>query len=951
MSEAEKHEKYKNVYIRFKPKIFGIGLNKTGLSYLGNYFEQLGYKLYCEPTLENVEIAKKNPDYFDSVIKKYDMFYNFPWPLLYKYIYDKYPSSKFILTIRETKIWIDSLQHFMRAKLPNYQSQNYIKIYNNYHENVMLFFKSRDNDRLLVLHTDDTNKEEKIRNFIGREYPQLTWENARKTIGGGKMPIKLLDYDYYFINIPKNASTLFIKTLCGDNKTGYVMMKLIDDINIVKKTITLTRNPFDRLYLIYSYLKLGREIYSEKNDILFKYVQQNTFESFVNDLYSGKLKLNNQIYLTPQYKFIEWKDGKIHNILIKIENLSESLTKLLGDKIIIPKINESTDWEKHYTPDMKKKVYSLYKTDFKLLGYSNYEQNNHTDTIKYIFAKNAASQEYVLALFKKFKDEFAVKITSNDTKIRHYRGNHIDSTITFVNNLDFDVSILTEYFIEDVRLECKNINSKLTPIDYYNKYKYEINKSYKQLIMSERISNTNKIEQYYAFKRNMKKYVRRDCDVFPLFVSMSIYCVFKPRDVLDMSAGWGDRLISAIAYGDCNYQGFDPNSKLTSRYKNIINTLAPNSDKTYNVIESPFENAQLTKQYDMMFSCPPYFIAEHYSNDDNQSYKKYSNIDEWLNNFMYKSVDIIWQHLITGGFFIFVLNNVRIGSALVKFTGKVLNYISSKNGAKFINMLKYETPQTIQPIWCFQKLSPINKTIFDKPYVIQPVSYSDKKFNVIREDFLIGGTKQRIIGDILDTIDKKNIIYREQVTGYAQIAISYGCYVKNKQAHIIVNRQHNKLYVSMISKIFNATIHEIEKPIDKIDEQRKVNEIASKIPDNYIMPVGLHTQEIINSYVQIFNKLKTLIEPKRMWIVTSHGTITDALLTVFPNTIFNVVFVGRQRDDYRDNKRINVYISTLSAKHISKDKPPYRSELTYDAKAWEFIKKYGENEDYILNVA
>ena len=153
-------------------------------------------------------------------------------------------------------------------------------------------------------------------------------------------------------------------------------------------------------------MKLAKEkLYLKKNDILVKYVQQNTFESFVNDLYSEKIKINNQIYLTPQYKFIEWKDGKIHNILIKIENLNESLTKLLGDKIIIPKINGSTDWEKHYTSDMKRKVYSLYNKDFKLLGYSN-----HSDSTKYMFAKNATTQEYILNLFNKFKNEFAIKI-------------------------------------------------------------------------------------------------------------------------------------------------------------------------------------------------------------------------------------------------------------------------------------------------------------------------------------------------------------------------------------------------------------------------------------------------------------------------------------------------------------------------------------------------------------
>ena len=38
-----------------KKKIFGIGLNKTGTTSLGNYFREVGYRLY-----ENIIKAKIN---------------------------------------------------------------------------------------------------------------------------------------------------------------------------------------------------------------------------------------------------------------------------------------------------------------------------------------------------------------------------------------------------------------------------------------------------------------------------------------------------------------------------------------------------------------------------------------------------------------------------------------------------------------------------------------------------------------------------------------------------------------------------------------------------------------------------------------------------------------------------------------------------------------------------
>lgn len=188
-----------------------------------------------------------------------------------------------------------------------------------------------------------------------------------------KIVVKLIDHDYYFIHVPKNAGTAFIKHMCGNEQIGHRRMIKIDDINIVKKTIAITRNPYDRLYSVYSYTKLGKKkSYWGRNELLFDYVNNNSFEQFVNDLFNKKIKFRQQIHLLPQVDFIKWKDGKIHNILIKLENLNEELSKLLKINVKLPKINKSknvNNWQDHYKNDMKIKVYLLYKKDFDMLKY------------------------------------------------------------------------------------------------------------------------------------------------------------------------------------------------------------------------------------------------------------------------------------------------------------------------------------------------------------------------------------------------------------------------------------------------------------------------------------------------------------------------------------------------------------------------------------------------------
>ena len=86
-----------------------------------------------------------------------------------------------------------------------------------------------------------------------------------------------------------------------------------------------------------------------------------------------------------------------------------------------------------------------------------------------------------------------------------------------------------------------------------------------------------------------------------------------------------------------------------------------------------------------------------------------------------------------------------------------------------------------------------------------------------------------------------------------------------------------------------------------------------------------------------------------MWVTASTGTITDALYKVFPETLFMIVFVGHQREDYFNKKRMKVFISPQKFRQHPNILPPYRSEPSYDGKIWQFIKKNGKNNDYIFN--
>lgn len=168
-----------------KNKIFGIGLNKTGTTSFGKYFEMLGYKHYCKPTYDNIIKSKNKMGDIFKIADEFEVFEDWPWPLIFKELYYKYPKSKFVLTIRKNKNeWFDSLVRHskkfpstkQRLEIYGYYNPNecnkmaHLEIYEKHNTDIINFFQENDSNRLLVLSTHDSYKEKKIYNFINKFY-------------------------------------------------------------------------------------------------------------------------------------------------------------------------------------------------------------------------------------------------------------------------------------------------------------------------------------------------------------------------------------------------------------------------------------------------------------------------------------------------------------------------------------------------------------------------------------------------------------------------------------------------------------------------------------------------------------------------------------------------------------------------------------------------------------
>ncbi|MGB3514662.1 MAG: sulfotransferase family protein [Microcoleaceae cyanobacterium] len=179
-------------------KVFAIGFQKTGTTSLGKALDILGYQVcgywefrkYAE--LQNLTLDMIRQKAFE-LTESYDAFKDTPWPIFYQELDRKYPNSKFILVIRDTDSWINSVVNDFCSwdnsihKLiygvghPKVNESVWIERYERHNKEAIDYFKDRPNDFLLLnLKTVKLSGWEKICTFLGEEKPEIEWPHTNK---------------------------------------------------------------------------------------------------------------------------------------------------------------------------------------------------------------------------------------------------------------------------------------------------------------------------------------------------------------------------------------------------------------------------------------------------------------------------------------------------------------------------------------------------------------------------------------------------------------------------------------------------------------------------------------------------------------------------------------------------------------------------------------------------
>lgn len=208
-----------------------------------------------------------------------------------------------------------------------------------------------------------------------------------------------------------------------------------------------------------------------------------------------------------------------------------------------------------------------------------------------------------------------------------------------VDNKDYrEMNAVGEFYMEDIRLaSSKRRFQKNTPIEMWDRDK-------KKIVGLAR-SQYGPEAGPYEIRNTVFSYTK-ESNPFRPSVALAIYSLLDATSILDMSSGWGDRLIGAMAWArrsgkPIRYQGYDPFTELQPRYAAMIQDFAPEGSR-FSITASPFEDSPIEESgFNVAFTSPPYFDFEEYGYSDSriitrdtQSTVRYPNLSAWMEGFL-----------------------------------------------------------------------------------------------------------------------------------------------------------------------------------------------------------------------------------------------------------------------------------------------------------------------------
>ena len=409
------------------------------------------------------------------------------------------------------------------------------------------------------------------------------------------------------------------------------------------------------------YLKLEKKIIG-KGEKMKKIITKTTKQK-KNDKKDDKKNntTDNKVNYSKTIKSFDNNEYKI----IDIEKIDDSKIDNIVELIITGKID--FPWKKLYLKEPK-----YYFDNLK-----EYSKDLKENPMKYIDTKELKPHN----IYFKAKDSRKELLFPLDFS-RGWKLINLNSVENNENNKNYEylcfqdeeknyseMDVITDLFQEQERLKARRSDQEKSPLEFWkdtDKIKKTIEQSIKEY---NKITSESLRESFYTQVR--------EATLFKPTLVVDVITIFGKGPMtryLDMSAGWGDRLIGAIAADVEYYLAYDPNTNLREGHQKMIEMFVPKEKQdNYCIHYEGFENFDPIKFYDdtlitnsgkmfnLIFTSPPFFDFEIYTTGEKasgQSVEKYSTLPDWMVNFLINNIKNAWKALADEGYLIIHITDV-----------------------------------------------------------------------------------------------------------------------------------------------------------------------------------------------------------------------------------------------------------------------------------------------------
>jgi len=192
------------------------------------------------------------------------------------------------------------------------------------------------------------------------------------------------------------------------------------------------------------------------------------------------------------------------------------------------------------------------------------------------------------------------------------------------------------------------------------------------------------------------------------------------------------------------------------------------------------------------------------------------------------------------------------------------------------------------------------------------------------------------------------LVYVAPRTGYAPFSLCYLAKKYNKKLYLFMPASKEASAHQLTAIEYGATPIFVRIPAMPT-ANIWAKQFAEKIGAKYL-PFGLKHELVVAGGVRVFYDNFKDADIPEMWSVFSTGVLSRTLQIALPNTAFNAIAVARNVQP-GELGRARFFTHTKKFTQDSNVIPPFDCIRTYDAKGWEFIKKFGTQGDWFWNVA